>query len=274
MGHTEPLPSALRQRVLRYLGLPDYPAADRATLQRLIDQYTRLVPWESFSRLVRRARHDMAEDCAALGATFWENTLKYGSGGTCFESNYAFFSFLLSLGYEGYLTINNMGNNIGCHTAIIIFLDGEKHLADVGLPIYAVLPIRAGAITSAESRFFNYTIEPLSDSRYEIWRDPHPDRNAFTLIDQPIADAEYRLAAIADYHPETGLFLDKLIINKVIDGNLWRFNSADPPLRIEVFVDGRKHEYPLGADPAEHLAAKFQADRDLIAEALAIVGAP
>ena len=273
MGQTEPPPLALRQRILRYLGLPDTLNADHATLQLLIDRYTRLVPWESFSRLVRRARHSRDEDCAALGATFWENALNHGAGGTCFESNYAFFSLLLSLGYEGYLTINNMGNQIGCHTAIVIFLDGEKHLVDVGLPVYAVLPIRAGKTARAKSRFFGYTVEPLGDSRYDIWRDPHPDRNAFTLIDQPIVDPDYRLAAIADYQPGSGYFLDKVVINKVIDGNLWRFNSADPPPRIEVFADGQKHEIPLATDPANQLAAKFEADRDLIAEALAIVGA-
>ena len=146
-------------------------------------------------------------------------------------------------------------------------------MVDVGLPIYAVLPIRAGATTTAKSRFFNYTVEPLGDSRYDIWRDPHPDGNAFTLIDQPIADPDYRLAAVADYQPGSGHFLDKVVINKVIDGNLWRFNSADPPPRIEVFVSGQKHEIPLATDPASQLAAEFKADRDLIAAALQIVGA-
>ena len=270
---TEPLAETLSRRVLSRFGCSQKAPVDLATLQLLIDRYTRLVPWESYSRLVRRARHSRDEDCAVLGAAFWENALNYSSGGTCFESNYAFFSLLLSLGYEGYLTINNMGNQIGCHTAIVIILDGEKHLVDVGLPIYAVLPIRAGTTTRAKSRFFGYTVEPLADSRYDIWRDPHPNRNAFTLIDQPIADADYRLASVADYQPGSGYFLDKVVINKVIDGNLWRFNSADPPLRIEVFVSGQKHEIPLTTDPANQLAARFEADRDLIAEALEIVGA-
>jgi arylamine N-acetyltransferase len=49
-----------------------------------------------------------------------------GSGGTCFESNYALFSLLLARGFTGQLTVNNMGETVGCQSAIVLEIDGTK----------------------------------------------------------------------------------------------------------------------------------------------------
>ena len=68
------------------------------------------MPWESASRIVRRARHTESADCVLLGAEFWESHFALGTGGTCYESNYAFFGLLRRIGFEGYLTINDMGS--------------------------------------------------------------------------------------------------------------------------------------------------------------------
>ncbi len=274
MSETKSLPSDLTARILQRFGLPPDSPANRQTLQDLLHQYTRMVPWESASRIVRRASHHHLENCAAFGTAFWESALADGTGGTCYESNYAFFGLLLRLGYEGYLTVNNMGASIGCHSALVILLEGDKVLVDVGLPIHALLPIRATQTTVIESPFFRYTLEPLADDSYDIWRDPHPNRHAFTLIDRPVADAVYRQITIQDYQPQSGLFLDALVMNKVIEGQLWRFNSRDLPLRMERFADGQRQDVPLDLDPAAQLADRFQINRSLLAAALDILGTP
>ena len=271
MTDTPPLSLDTTHRVLRHLGLPQDLPADHATLQTLLDRYTRVVPWESASRVLRRSQHQKLEDCAALGEAFWRNALRYGAGGTCFESNYAFFSLLRRLGYAGYLTINDMRDATACHTAIIIRLDGQKLLVDVGLPVYAPLPIQAHAATDAQSAFFRYTIEPLADDRYTIWRQPHPERYTFTLVDKPVSDAPYRQAAINDYIPGSGYFLDKVVINKVIDDQLWRFNSKDPPPRLECFINGAAQVHPLNGNVARQLAQRFDMDRVMIGAALQCV---
>lgn len=274
MSNTKPLSSAMTQKALKYLGLPTSVEPNRDTLERLLYQYVRTVPWESVSRIVRRANTVMLEQCPVLGQQFWENTIESGTGGTCYESNYAFYSLLLQLGYKGYLTLNNMGDSIGCHSAIVILLEGEKLLVDVGLPIFAPLPIRDQETAIVESQFFTYTIEPIGDDRYEIWRAPHPQHNAFTLIDKPIDDETYRKVTTNDYIPESGFFLDKVVINKVIDDNMWRFNCNDSPLHMEKFVGGIRHDYALTHDHAEQLANQFKLNQAIFAEALEAMGLP
>lgn len=274
MTETKPLSKMMTERVLKRLGVPSDAPANLQTLEKMIRQYTRVIPWESASRIARRDSNEDLEACPVFGTHFWENALDYGTGGTCYESNYAFFSLLLNMGYEGYLTVNNMGDKVGCHTAIVILLDGEKYLVDVGLPLFVPLPLRKKETNIIENEFFTYTVESLGYNKFNIWRDPHPNRNAFTLIDKPIDDDRYRTVTTKDYIPDRGLFLDKVVINKVIAGNLWRFNSRDLPLHMEKFVDGVRHDYMLTRDHADQLSKKFKIDRDILASALKALGLP
>src|SRR5688572_9127270 len=131
----------LTQQVLGYLKVS--PAApDLALLDALVGAYIRTVPWESAFRIVKRARTINTEDCPRWPEEFWADAMERGGGGTCFESNYAFFGLLGALGYEGYLTVNDVGDHPACHTAIVVPLEGEKWLVDVGWPVHGPLPIK------------------------------------------------------------------------------------------------------------------------------------
>jgi hypothetical protein len=257
---------------LRYLDV-EPAAADSDLLDRLVAAYVRRVPWESVSRI--------AAKYAGMGSfprwpdTFWQQALAAGTGGTCFESNYAFIALLHALGYEGYLTINNMGDTIGCHTAIVVRLGADRWLVDVGLPLYVPLPLDAQRVTRRDSPLQRYTVRPLDDYHYEIEREPHPKQVAFTLIDRAVDEVSYRAATTADYG-SGGLFLNRVIINKVIDGRLWRFASSDTPYLLEAFSalpDSARSEYPITEDTAAVLAAHFGMDKALLRAALRAVQA-
>lgn len=259
-----PLDGALAPRILQRFGMPDRPQATESTLRQLLDRYTRIVPWESASRIVRRAKHDSQDDCPVFAEAFWESALELGTGGTCYESNYAFFSLLRRLGYDGYLTINDMGTSIGCHSAIIIWLDGRKHLVDVGFPLHAVLPLPERESAAADSPFFRYRVEFAEANRYTIWRRPHPQELVFTLVDEAVSDADYRAITVHDYRHDGGQFLNEIVIHKVIDDQLWRFNSDDPPPHLQVFVDGERQNHYLDGDVAGQLAETFDMDRGIV----------
>ena len=245
-----PLPEGLTQRVLRRFGLPQSLPPNLNTLRLLLARYTRTVPWESASRIVRRSQHSEAEDCAVLGEAFWESHFQFGTGGTCYESNYAFFALLRRIGYDGYLTINDMGSAIGCHSAIVILLNGRKYLVDVGLPLYAILPLQEGLESTAESAFMRYTARPLTEGRCEIWRSVPRDEPVFQLSDKPIGEADYRATTLYDYRHDGGQFLNEVVIRKVLNDQLWRFNSNERPLRLQQFVAGARRDHTLGEEPA------------------------
>ncbi len=255
--------------ILAYLGVERHSSPSLQFLRNLIEAYTRTVPWESASRIAKRANTAETVNCPRFPDEFWRNALRYGTGGTCYESNFAFFTLLQSLGFEGYLTVNNMNESIGCHTATIIFLDGQKYLVDVGLPIYAPLLISENQPTQTQSTFHTYTVMPQGNDTYEISRDQHPRPYCFTLQDIPVNEVDYRAVTTNDYGDD-GLFLDRVIINLVVNGVQWRFGS-ETPYQLEKFVDGDKSYYLLGDDlksVAHQVGKKFEIDEDIIFNAL------
>lgn len=264
---TQPLPSDLSQAVLARWGLPAS-SPTLSFLEALVNAYIRQVPWETASRIVKRARTVETAVCPRWPSEFWQDNLERGSGGTCFESNYAFFSLLRGLGYDGYLTINNMGDSIGCHTAIILLLDGQKWLVDAGFPLYAPLPVNPHAITHRATRFMQYTVRPDGPGIYQVEQQPHPNLNAFTLIDRPVDDAAYRAAATADYGPD-GLFLDRIVINKVVADVTWRFNTGERPYRLNRFVAGVRTDVALNGAVATAVARHFGLDEAMVRAAFA-----
>ncbi len=266
---TLPLSDDLTGAVLAHLDVPAAPPT-RSLLDTLIEAYTRIVPWESACRIAKRARIKRTADCPRWPDEFWRDSIKYGGGGTCFESNYAFFGLLRSLGYDGYLTVNNMSMQVGCHTAIVLNLDGGKWLADVGLPLFIPLPLDSQSPTIRSSPLATYTVKPDGTARYRIERSAHPSPYCFTLIDRPVPDETYRNATTEDYGAG-GLFLNRVIVNKVINGQLWRFNSAEQPLHLEMFLGGERTDYTIAGDPAEVVGRHFGMDVETLRAALAAV---
>jgi arylamine N-acetyltransferase len=256
----------LTSQILSYLGCErEKPSIHY--LNRLIQTYIRHVPWESISRIIKRHTTPETEQCPRWPDEFWQETLKYGTGGTCFENNLAFFTLLSDLGFMGYLTINDM-ETTACHTASVIMLNGQKYLADVAIPLHCALPIHADQITRRSNEFHHYTIRPNGHSRYVIERSHHPKRKIFTLVDVPIPLEDYCGAVQKDYE-ETGYFLDRVIVVKGIEGRLWRFSSADKPYKLEGFDRKSKREVVLESNVlAQSLAKHFKIAEDKIALAL------
>jgi arylamine N-acetyltransferase len=266
---TPPLRPTLTRIALRHLGVG--PAApDAALLDRLMDAYCRRVPWESATRIAKRAAMADTDARPRWPEEFWTDAVERGSGGTCFESNYAFFSLLRALGFEGYLTINDMKTTTGCHTAAIIRLNGDRWLADADFPVHAPLPLSPSSATHRATPYMTYTAQPDGADRYEITRARHPAPYCFTLIDRPVPDAPYRAATTQDYGP-SGLFLHEVIVTRVVDGCIWRFASHERPERLACFQDGTRTDHPIEGDVAEAVARRFGMDAGVVEAALAAV---
>jgi hypothetical protein len=266
------LSNSLSSKVLKFLEVSGQKEPGLSLLDELITAYTRHVPWESAFRIVKRAETESTNSCPRWPEEFWEDALGKGGGGTCFESNYAFYSLLANLGYRGYLTVNNMGESIGCHAAIILQIDQRPWLADVGLPVYKSLPLEKSLPSQIESRLHSYTVTPLGSGRYSVDRDRHPVPNCYTLIDIPVPNDQFREVTAADYG-DGGHFLSRVIVNKVIKNRNWRFSSDEKPFCLESFVDSEKLTQPIGDDidtAAAAVADRFRIDQKTVHRALEI----
>jgi hypothetical protein len=247
------------------------PAPGLRALNRLISAYTQKIPWESASRIVRCAEIDQIAQRPREPEAFWQDAMTSGCGGTCFESNFAFFALLTALGYRGYLTVNDMGEQRGCHSAIVLDVQGSKRLVDVGIPLLAALPVDPRRTTRRPSLLHTYSVHPDGPDRYQIQRTHHPHPNIYTLLDTPLSEAAYRRVVEQDYGPQ-GLFLNRVVLVKRIGGRLWRFNSAELPYHLESFGPSDHQELPLPpGQVVERLAQTFAIDPAILEKALAVV---
>ena len=237
-----------------------------AFLDALIDAYGRRVPWESASRIVRRDELDDPGACPRWPERFWAEAQARGTGGTCFESNLAFFTLLQALGFHGYLTINNMLETIGCHTASVITLHGQPYLVDAGYPILCAMPLDPQQPTERQTRYLNYRVSPTDNGQYLVENTPHPKPYMFHLIDVPVDESTYVSATSADYGAG-GLFLDRVIIRRNVDGDVWRFDANTVPLVLERFHGGERSVSDVSEQTAERVGKHFGIDAELLAAA-------
>ena len=259
--------NSLAMEILDYLGLP-LNAPTLRYLNRLIHAYIRTVPWESVSRIIKRHTTPETKNCPRLPEVFWNDAMKYGYGGTCFESSLAFYSLLTALGYEGYLTVNDMGETRGCHAAVVIIIHGQKYLVDNTIPVHAAARIDPQNIVRRRTALFDYKLRPISENKYEVERSHRPSKNLFTLIDVPVSPLEYRMIMENDYL-ETGCFLKSVVMVKVVNEKAQRFFSDQLPYKLESFDRAGREEKIIEPESLSHALAKvFQMPEDGISAAL------
>ena len=265
--HYPKLSDALVKDILDYLDCP-CGAPTLRYLNRLIHAYIRKVPWESVSRIVKRHSTPNTKDCPRWPEEFWHEAMGHGFGGTCYESSLAFYSLLMALGYEGYLTVNDMGVSRGCHAAIVLILCGQKYLVDVTIPVHVAVRIDPQKAVRRETAFHDYTIRPVQESKFEVERSHHPRRNAFTIIDSPVSLHDYQKIVENDYK-ETGSFLNSVVVVKVAGNKTWRFFSNHKPYKLESFNrTGREETFVEPETLPQQLAELFQMPEDKISAAL------
>jgi len=259
--------------ILDYMECPEMRPTLR-NLNILISKYIRKIPWESVSRIVKRHNTSETRDCPRWPEEFWNDAIRYGFGGTCFESSLAFYSLLTSMGYEGYLTVNDMGDSRACHAAIVIVLKGKKYLVDNTIPVHSAVLLNPQKTSRRRTKLTNYTIRPVQENKYEIDRSHHPHRNAFTLIDVPISLLEYEAVVEKDY-TDSGHFLKSVVMVKVIGERTWRFFSDHKPYRLENFNREGKNEIFIEPEKlSSKLAELFQMPEAQIFEAFSLIHAP
>jgi len=260
--------NSLKTDILNYLGCPAK-APTLRYLNQLLHAYIRRIPWESVSRIIKRHATPETKDCPRLPAEFWNDAKQYGFGGTCFESSLAFYSLLIALGYEGYLTVNDMGESHGCHAAIVIVIDGQKYLVDNTIPVHAAIRLDPQKTVKRQTTFFDYILRPSSENKYEVERSHRPSKNLFTLIDIPVNLPDYLAVVEDDYTETTGRFLKSVVMVKVVEEKGQRFFSDQKPYKVESFFRAGKTEKSFDPEILPHyLAGLFHMPEDSIAAAL------
>lgn len=255
-------------RILRHLRI-ERAEPSPAALHALLVAWSERIPWESASRIARHTRPGTPEQYARDADAFFADALERGLGGTCFESNSAAATFLTELGYDVTRHLCDMSTDeVDPHCALSVALDGTRYLADVGFPIPAAIPLTDAAQT-VMTMVYRYHVEPVAHQRWRIWRESgHFTGECFVLKGDTVSPEALRARLVRDHHAD-GLFLNNVIIHRVVDGRMLRFDEVKG--LIERTYDAETNvpwTDAQAADVPAAVAGIFAADVDVIRTAL------
>lgn len=235
-------------------------------LQVLYARFNTRVPFENATKILRDA--EVADPSAKPRSpdVFWRDHLEIGAGGTCFARVAAFESLLASLGFACRTVLGRVRVDFD-HSALLVETPAGPVIADVGFPLPALLPARAGAVET-----------PVQDLRVE-----ETGRGWRIVYDGGVPEGPRELEVFGAAVPPDELaarwratfargatFLASVVLR--IDRGERMVSFA----RGELRVDDRhtRLTVPLSAPRAHALSEAFGVDETVLARALEIAGDP
>lgn len=246
-------------------------APTAAYLSAILAAWSERIPWESVSRIARHKTPAAPYQYARTPDRFYDDALSRGLGGTCFETNTALRALLDDLGYESTYALCDMeqSSTADPHCALITTIDGVRYIADAGWPLPTAIPLSDSEPTAGSVPVYDYHVAPSGEGRWRVWRKSGDfEQECFTLKAAPVPHDTFRARLIRD-HFEDGLFLNNVIIHRVIDGRVLRFDQTKGLIER---VPGAEHDIPWtdeqAADVPAAVAQLFAVDGAIMRQAL------
>jgi len=235
-------------------------------LSALFARFNARVPFENATKIVRDV--EIADPAAKprTPVVFWRDHLELGAGGTCFARVAAFGALLSSLGFPCRIALGRVRQDFD-HAALLVETPAGTVIADVGFPVPALLPARAGAVET-----------PVHDLRVE-----ETGRGWRVTYDGGVPEGPRELEVFAAPLPAEELatrwratfargstFLSAVVLRVDRGERMLSFS------RGELRVDDRhtRLTIPLAPPRARSLSEAFGVDEGVLARALEIAGDP
>ncbi|HET7453031.1 MAG TPA: arylamine N-acetyltransferase, partial [Thermoanaerobaculia bacterium] len=250
--------------ILEALGLPRR-RPDLAYLRDLFDAFSRIVPFESASKIVRDSEIEEPDAKPRQPETFWEEHLALGTGGTCFARVAAFSRLTESLGFSPVVILGGIMGSRN-HASALFALGGRTWLADAGYPLPALLPLESG-LTDSPAGTIDFAVSG-NTAALRFVSGPEAGRVIdFSL--EPAAEDEFR-AAWRRTFSRSSLFLRNVVLRKPEGHRVFRFFRGT----VDVTDAHSRARIPLAEPRPRKLAGLFGVDEDLLARAFEIAGNP
>jgi N-hydroxyarylamine O-acetyltransferase len=129
------LSTALVKRVLSKLEI-DAPATDLSGISALYHAWCRKVPFDNSLKLIDVQGNSPGPLAGSKPDAFFENWLRFGSGGTCWSGNGALYALLKALGFDacrGVATMMAAPNLPPNHGTVVVQIQDCRYLVDASI---------------------------------------------------------------------------------------------------------------------------------------------
>jgi arylamine N-acetyltransferase len=259
-------PRGLLDRVLERWGLASAQDQTLEVLDRLHAAYIARVPFENVTKLVKAARAGSPQGAMRGPVEFWDEYLRWGSGGTCFAATSAYQFLLRYLGFSSRIIFCQLpAAGAAAHCALLVTLDEETVLVDVGYALPVPIPLSSRGAVRRSTVFYDVEVRPGPQDEYLVFsEDDRGQRFRYRLTLREVSDAELQEAWRRTFRPEAP-YMRRLALGRF--ENETRFLYKDQSSVFEITRAGERAR-ALPEPRAESLAKLFGIPKPLIEAAL------
>lgn len=236
---------------------------DLSLLGQLFEAFNRRILFESASKIVRNEEEIPVFEKPRTPEIFWREYLDLGAGGTCFARTAGFRELLRSLGFESEAILATILTPES-HASLLVSVEGEKWLVDVGYPLSEILPMAPREIEGL-----------TGEGMFE----PSQDRATISFVTGPEAGRriEFDLKACSpgdfrDAWTRTfkvpSLFLKDVVLRLQEESRVLRFFRGE----LHILDAQTRTILPAASMSAGRLSEIFGIDAGLLGQALSLRG--
>jgi arylamine N-acetyltransferase len=118
----------------------------REGLHRVASAFAQL-PYENLTKIIRAAQTANIDEARRLPQEVLQEHWSWGTGGTCFSLTWTLLQLVRALGWQAEPILADRRYGADTHCAIVVWIDGEKHLLDPGYLLVDALALpKSGAV--------------------------------------------------------------------------------------------------------------------------------
>ena len=254
----------LLDRVLDKWGVPKPESPDAGALDPLHAAYLANVPFENATKLIKVARAGVAGAAMRGPVEFWEEHLRWGSGGTCFSSAAAYQFLLRYAGFTSRVLYCQLpASDEDAHTALLVNVEGRSVLVDGGYALPATVPLPDTAAIRRATDYYDIEIRRGVEDEYLVFsEDDRGQRFRYRFTLQEVGEPAYLQSWRKTFLPKAP-YMRRLALGRFRDGVRYLYKDKDPGA---IFVISRRGEEarPLPGNPIPTLSKTFGIPRPLL----------
>ncbi len=235
-------------------------------LEALFARFNAKVPFENASKIVRNAEVADANARPRTPDVFWRDHLSLGTGGTCFARVAAFEALLTALGFRSRRILGRVQRDDD-HAALLVETAAGPSIVDVGFPLPAILPARAGAAATAQGELA--VAETPRGFRIEFTEGVPEGPRAIEVFAAEVSDQRF-VALWRDTFRAGAQFLGEVCLRRDLGNRILSFAGGE--LRIDDLHS--RLRLPIVEAPEAALSEHFGIDPRVLELAFAEVGRP
>lgn len=258
--------SGLLDRVLESWELNLSAERDLDALDALHGAYLTRVPFENATKLVKAARTGNREAALRGPVEFWEEHLRWGSGGTCFAATNAYQFLIRYLGFTSYPVFCHLpAHEPDAHSALLVSVGKKQVLVDVGYALPAPIPLPAEGSIRRRTPYYDVEVRQGTQDEYLVFsEDKRGQRFRYRFTLRPAEEDAFLLAWGKTFHPQAP-YMRRLAMGRFRDAT--RYLYKDPTCIYEITRAGERSR-PLIDPVVTCLAETFGLPEPLLEAAM------